>query len=143
MTRANGRWFLISAATVVVVATVAGLFVLGSPTEERARRIDARRVTDLQGIAAATNLFWTRHARLPETLDDLASEPGVVINSRDPEAGEPYGYAALDSVRYELCAVFGRASEEMRGDPDQDIWAHGTGPQCFELDAEDITEAER
>ena len=46
--------------------------MLGSPTEERARRVDARRVTDLQAIAAATNLFWTRHARLPETLDDLA-----------------------------------------------------------------------
>ena len=143
MTSAKGAWFLVGAATVVVIATVAGLLVLGSPTEERARRIDARRVTDLQGIAAATNLFWTRHSRLPETLDDLASEPGVVISSRDPEAGEPYGYAALDSMRYELCAVFDLASEEMRRDPDQDIWAHGTGPQCFELEAEDITETER
>ena len=46
----------------VVAAVAAGLIILGSPAQERERRIDDRRVADLHGIAAATNLYWSRHS---------------------------------------------------------------------------------
>ena len=62
----------------VIVAVGVGLFILGSPAEERARRVDDRRVEDLQGIVAATDLYWTRHSRLPVSLDELTAEPGAV-----------------------------------------------------------------
>ena len=51
-----GSVFLGTAATAVIAAIVAGLFVLGSPSEERARRIDDRRVADLKGIMAAKRI---------------------------------------------------------------------------------------
>ncbi|HIA74480.1 MAG TPA: hypothetical protein EYN99_08630, partial [Gemmatimonadetes bacterium] len=57
-----------ASVTTVIAAVGVGLFILGSPMEERARRVDDRRVADLQGIAAATDLYWTRHSRLPESL---------------------------------------------------------------------------
>ena len=127
------------ALAVVGAFVLAGLFVMGSPTDERARRLDERRVTDLQAIKAATDLHWTRHRRLPESLSELTDEPGVTIRVADPDDGEPYGYQPLDTLRYEVCARFERASEEITRDPERDLWSHGAGPQCFELDAEEIT----
>ena len=101
----------------VVAAVVAGLIALGSPAEERERRIDERRAADLHGIAAATSLYWSRHSRLPASLDELAAEPGLRINTRDPASSEIYGYQALDSVRYEVCATFDRESRAAPGEP--------------------------
>ena len=105
--RLSPRFIALGAAGAAVVAAVAfGLILLGSPAQERTRRIDARRVADLHGIAAATNLHWSRHSRLPASLDDLAAAPGLRINTRDPVRSETYGYKTLDSLRYELCATF-------------------------------------
>jgi hypothetical protein len=117
---------------------VAGLFVLGSPSEERARRLDRRRVADLQAIAAATDLYWTRHSRLPASLDELNAEPGVKISTGDPAASESYGYQPLDSIRYELCASFERETEATSRGTARNLWAHGSGRQCFQLEAEEI-----
>ena len=138
-----GSMLVGAAATAVIAAVVAGLIVLGSPMEERARRIDDRRVADLQGIMAATDLFWTRHSRLPASLDDLTAEPGVRISTADPASSEIYSYQPLDSVHYEVCASFEQESGEISRDPTRDLWAHGSGRQCFRLEAEEITRDER
>ena len=106
--------------------------------EERARRLDNRRVTDLRGITAATDLYWTRHSELPASLVGLSAEPGVQISTADPESSETYGYQLLDSVQYELCASFDLESEEIVRDPEKNLWAHGPGQQCFQLEAEEI-----
>lgn len=106
-----------AAVTVVVAAVVAGLVILGSPAQERERRIDDRRVADLHAIAAAANLYWSRHSRLPASVDELAAEPGTKINTRDPATAEVYGYQALDSARYEVCATFDRESGAAPGEP--------------------------
>ena len=95
-----------ASGTVVAGAIAAGLIFLGSPAEERERRIDDRRVADLHGIAAAVNLHWSRDARLPAALDELVTEPGLGINTRDPATSEVYEYRVLDGVRYEVCATF-------------------------------------
>ena len=101
------RSIVLGASGATVVAAVAfGLVLLGPPAQERERRIDDRRVADLHGIAAATDLYWTRHGRLPASLDDLVAEPGLRISTRDPTSSEMYGYRALDDGRYEVCATF-------------------------------------
>ena len=106
-----------ASVTAVVAAVAAGLIILGSPAQERERRIDDRRVADLHGIAAATDLYWSRHSRLPASLDDLTAEPGLRIYTRDPATSEFYGYQALDSARYEVCATFDRESGTAPGEP--------------------------
>ena len=143
MKLSTGSVLLGAAVAAVLAAVVAGLFVLGSPTEERARRMDDRRVADLQGIRAATDLFWTRHSRVPASLDDLSAEPGVTIRTGDPSSSEMYGYQPLDSIGYEVCATFEQESREIARDPNKDLWAHGSGRQCFQLEAEEITRDER
>ena len=134
-----GSVLLGASVTTVITAVVTGLFVLGSPREERARRVDARRVVHLQAIAAATDLYWTRHSRLPASLDELNTEPGVSINTSDPAGSVLYGFQPLDSIHYEVCASFERESEETSSDPERTLWAHGSGRQCFQFEAEEIT----
>jgi hypothetical protein len=128
------RKAVVLAAFVVVVAAVAGgVYLVGPPAEARARRLDARRQTDLQGLRMAVDLYWTRSGRLPESLDELTHEAGRNIDSRDPETGEPYGYTVRAADRYELCAGFARDSE-MRSD----FWSHGAGRRCFQIAAKAV-----
>jgi hypothetical protein len=120
-------------AIVVLGALGAGFYLIGPPAEERLRRLDERRRTDLQRLQLATDLYWTRHNRLPATLDELAAEAGTHIYSRDPQTGQPYGYAVKGGGTYELCAEFARASES-----GGDFWAHGIGRRCFTVTARTI-----
>ena len=105
--------------------------------------MDERRVSDLRGVAAAADLYWTRHSRLAASLDELTAEPGVSINTADPVSSEEYAYRTLDTLRYELCATFEMESGEISLDPERDLWAHGSGRQCFQLQGEEITRDER
>lgn len=127
---------LLLVSAVVATAIVAGLVVLGSPAEERARRLDDRRVRDLVGIKTSTDLYWSRHDSLPESLEALSEEPGVRINLRDPDDGTSYEYRLIDSRRYELCARFDGGSEGVSRVPERNIWNHGPGHHCFDLEAE-------
>ena len=105
----SGTHVLIGLAIgVVVVAVVSGLIVLGPPSEQRARRLDDRRVEDLHGITCAVDLYWTRHGRLPAFLDELSGESGVNISSHGPRTTQLYEYRVLGDKTYELCAHFQR-----------------------------------
>ena len=135
---ASKRIFVGLAFGVVVSSVIGGFLLLGSPVQERVRRLDNRRVDDLGKIRRATDLYWTRHGRLPSSLQELSQEPGVVVNSRDPGATQRYEYRVLSISTYELCASFERNSGEERYGIDKDFWSHGAGRQCFQLEARDI-----
>lgn len=125
--------------TAAVVAAVAiGMLLLGSPAEERARRLDARRVQDLSGIARAVDLYWTRHARLPVSLDELRSEPGGNVSSNDPSTNAPYEYRSLEAGTFEVCARFQRDSLQAGQATGNDFWSHGSDRQCFRRKARKI-----
>ncbi|MFQ5737884.1 MAG: hypothetical protein ACE5JX_02645 [Acidobacteriota bacterium] len=159
----SGAHVLIGLAIgVVVVAVVSGLIVLGPPSEQRARRLDERRVEDLRGITRAVDLYWTRHGRLPTSLDELLRESGVNINSNDPSTTQLYDYRVLGDKTYELCAHFQRDSPEPSQPvskpkeravislddldslpvpatpPDKGFWSHGAGRQCFQPEVEEV-----
>ena len=89
-------------ALVVVVAVVAGIVVVGSPAEQRTQRLDERRVGDLASIAQAADLYWTRHAQLPTSLNELTSEPGTRLRTNDPETNASYEYRRLDASSFEV-----------------------------------------
>lgn len=129
---------IVSATVVAVVAVViAGLILVGSPTEARLRRFDERRLQDLQQISAAVDAYLVRRDRLPDSLQELAGESGSgpAVLWKDPASGQPYTYRKIDAARYELCATFARRSEEeLDGRPrwPGDLsWAHGAGRRCF------------
>lgn len=128
----DGRHLVARVALVVIAATiVGGIVMLGAPSEARRERLDESRVQDLEAVAGAIDLYWTRRGVLPASLDTLVNALGVKARMIDPASAEPYTYRALDSLRYELCASFDGATTleaHPRGDR---FWAHGEGRQCF------------
>jgi hypothetical protein len=116
----------------VVVAVVAGLFIIGSPAEERARRLDETRLSNLQRIRYAVDAYSKSHARLPGTLAELLQDPATGAVTRDPITRQEYGYRALSERAYQVCADFDR---ESLPDIDNTFWSHGRGRKCFEIQA--------
>ena len=128
----TGRQVLAGVVSLVVVAAIAaGVVILGSPSEERARRLDRRRVAELQGLRTAVNYAYMQKGKLPASLDELANEPGVRV-STDPVTGAAYRYRTVGAEEFELCATFERASEPHEGSG-VDIWQHPAGEHCFTL----------
>jgi hypothetical protein len=123
-------------AVVVTAAIVTGIYELGSPSEERARRLDERRVQDLSGIARAADVYWTRHMRLPASLEALQTETGANITIADPDTGMIYEFRPLEGEKYELCAVFNGESRDSERGVDAGFWSHRDGRQCFQRAAE-------
>jgi len=130
---------VLGVAGVAVAAVVAGgVWLMGSPAEQRARDLDKRRVSDLRDIADDVGAYFKHHERLPESLADLAGESGLHVTIRDPGTGREYDYQALEAGAYRLCAEFGRESEgEARRAAGLGLgpgyWYHGAGRQCFDL----------
>lgn len=122
-------------AVAVTIAVAAGILVLGSPSDERARRLDERRVQDLSGIARAVDVYWTRRSSLPATLDSLATETGANITLADPQTNARYEFRPLEDDRFELCAEFEGESRESDRSPDAGFWSHRAGRQCFQRTA--------
>lgn len=137
--RASGTTVLVVAIVgVVIAAVVGGLSLIGSPNQERARRVDMRRVADLRGIAAAMDRYWTRHGSLPQSLDALERERGFSIESTDPETGQPYEYRPGSQGAYSLCAQFAESSTQAQQTRPEKFWSHGAGRQCFDLHARNL-----
>jgi hypothetical protein len=129
------------AGTAVAVAgtaaIVVGIVLLGSPADERVRRLDERRVQDLSATARAVDLYWTRHSRLPSSLDELRTQTGADITIADPATSDGYEFRPLRDARYELCATFeGESRDSERGGAG--FWSHRAGRQCFQRDAKEV-----
>ena len=125
------RLAAMAAAAVVVCACAAGLYLIGSPAEQRLLRLDERRTEDLFAIARAVNRHWERTGALPSTLDDVVAGGRALSKAPlDPVTGEPYEYRLVDSANsiYLLCASFARESQPTSN---PEFWRHGSGHACF------------
>ena len=125
-------------AVAVSAAIVAGIYLLGSPADERARRLDERRVEDLSGIARALDVYWTRNTSLPSSLETLRTETGTNITIADPATGASYEFRRVAGETYELCAAFEGESRDSDRAVDAGFWSHRAGRQCFQRDAQAI-----
>jgi hypothetical protein len=133
-----GRVVILGLAVAVAIgAIVAGFVVVGSPGQARVRRLDERRVRDLESLTRAVNAYWTRNARLPATLSELLQSPKTDAERRDPLTSQPYAFAVIGGKTYELCADFQMDSREESNPYLGRFWSHPAGHRCFRLDAED------
>lgn len=136
MNRGLGFWLAAGAATLVVLAIVAGLATVGGPGAARLDRLDAARLDDLRAIDRAAAAVWNRMGTVPSSLDSLSAlsslSPDHLI---DPETGEPYTYRGLSDSTAEVCATFARESDasERYASEWSDIGEHPAGRHCFTL----------
>ena len=136
-----GKTMLAAATTLVVGSIIAGVILVGSPSEGRFQRLDSGRIEDFKQIMAATDSYWDRNERLPTSLDELAEDARTQVNMVDPGSAQSYEHRALDEDTYELCTTFDRESLESARRSSADFWRHGVGRQCFEVDVDTSGEA--
>lgn len=132
-----GRWLVVAAGVVVLGAVVAALFVMDSPSRQRAERLDSMRVADLQLLSSRIDAHADVHDRLPGRLAVVSDAPGHRV--ADPATGQPYQYEITGKRSYRLCAMFEtvQASPEMP-DIHLDQWRHGAGRQCFDREVQEV-----
>ncbi len=129
----------IAAITLAAIGFVLGFVVIGSPAEERARRIDQQRVNDLREMSYQIEQYYQAEVMLPDTL----SEVYTAQIPTDPATGEPYTYEKTSENSFELCATFETAQQvddpymprtvvapDVKGLMPID-WSHGTGEYCY------------
>jgi hypothetical protein len=119
------------AATIVVTITaIAGLYLSGSPAEQRLLRMDERRIRDLNQLANAVQRYWQEQGALPATLQELLDGRRLLAMPLDPDRNLVYEYLP-DATVFRLCAEFDRPSRTTRT---QEFWTHPAGRHCFEFD---------
>jgi hypothetical protein len=131
------RVAVVGSLAVVVAAAVAGLWIGGSPAEQRWLRLDEQRVFELTQLANAAERRWDREERLPDGADDLVDGQFLTRLPTDPTTREPYEYRVAGPRQFEVCATFNRPS---RPEDDGDFWYHEAGRRCFTFD---VTERRR
>lgn len=125
--------------TVVIAAVAGGFFFIGSPSEERARRFDERRVNDLQIMQSEVINYWRLKNILPQNLAALQDDIRGFRPPQDPETNAPYEYAVISTPSFELCATFNRGTVESASrapkpaprEPYGQNWEHEAGRVCF------------
>jgi hypothetical protein len=82
--------------------------VMGSPKEQRAWRLDEKRMGDLQNIQYQVINYWQQKEKLPEKLTDLSNPISGYSLPIDPEfeQGKVYEYVVKENLSFELCATF-------------------------------------
>lgn len=121
---------------VIIGVVIAGFFIIGTPFEQRNRRLDDQRVSDLRLIQSQILNYWIEKEELPKHLIDLEDSISGFVMPKDPENKEEYEYDALIStsgLSFELCANFKTKSDKygsMPVDPEEN-WSHEAERTCF------------
>jgi len=123
-------------ATLAVL--IAGLFAVGTPGEERLRKLDQVRLDDLIQIQSEISAYVRDHGTLPASLDVVAELPtSGVRRNHAPVTGAPYGYRILDPTTYELSAVFATADSTGHGQTqysrEPEFWRHPAGRHAYTI----------
>lgn len=142
------RTYGLGSAALVAVTIVYGIFLAGSPSTERDRRLDTQRLTDIRTIADATlNIVygkdrWSKPMPfppsamkpLPTNLDVIVSETvDQRVPSADPE-GIPYEYFIEDRTHFSVCSTFIFEDREQFAP----FWNHPAGSYCYKFDTAEM-----
>jgi len=138
----------IAAAVTAFVAIVSGFFIVGSPMDARAMRLDMTRVSHLQSVQNQVLTHYQQTGALPQALTELEDSLSWFTVPADPLTGASYTYRKTADLSFELCAVFERPARDLSGrggfgdahsipgsyvgyDADFEKWPHEEGETCF------------
>lgn len=126
-------------AVAVLLAIVAGFFIVGTPQQARLMRLDQQKVYDLQNIQSQIVTYWQQKQTLPSQLSEVNDPLYGMTVPVDPQTGAEYTYTRTSNSSFKLCASFNAASrgetsyaypyDRYGGDQN---WEHGMGNVCFD-----------
>ncbi|MFA6536983.1 MAG: DUF5671 domain-containing protein [Patescibacteria group bacterium] len=129
-------------SVVVLASIVWGFFIIGTPMQQRLRKMDDQRIADLQTIQMQIVDYWTRKQVLPEKLENLQDNISGFMLPKDPDTQESYEYVIVESLKFDLCVNFATSSSDIpaRGKNTmyespygafQQNWEHEIGRTCY------------
>ena len=127
---------------VILASIIASFFIIGTPAVQRERRFDEQRVDDLQTLQSQIVNYWTQKEVLPQDIGELEDSISGFIVPKDPDSDSPYEYNVIDSLSFELCAIFKTSSDDFGStskgvravlpyDSFQQNWSHQAERTCF------------
>ena len=136
------RILAIVVSVVVLTSIIVGFFIIGTPAEQRSRKMDEQRIMDLQTIQGQLVDYWSRKEVLPQKLEILQDNISGFAVPTDPDTKKSYEYAVLGLLKFELCADFTTSDKDfptsgkemMYASPYgsfQQNWDHEAGRICF------------
>lgn len=133
------RFLIVFVTLIIITAIVIGFYFIGSPSEQRLRRLDEQKIQSLQTIQMDLENYWITNKKLPKALADLKGTKYSASTLFDPQSNKPYEYKVVDEKNYQLCADFNLTSyswdfSKKYGQilPDYN-WGHNSGKYCFDL----------
>ena len=126
----TNKLFALGSSVVVIAAILIGILLIGSPLDERLRRLDQQRINDLRMLSNILSQSYTVEGRLPDELAELVNGLQLSRVPTDLETQAQYGYAVTTNDSFQLCAQFSAPSQL------DDFWSHPAGQHCFSLTAE-------
>jgi len=140
ITTSERNLWRIAAALIIIGSIITGFTVVGSPKEQRERRYDNQRVSDLQTIQWQIVNYWQQKESLPATLEELRDPISGFMIPADPE-GKAYEYNRTSPLSFKLCAEFNKPSAANSPSMPmmypaigkmQENWQHDAGKVCFD-----------
>lgn len=138
------QFLAIILGVLVLGSIIVGFFIVGTPSEQRRRRMDDERVMNLQMLQTQIVDYWSKKEVLPENLDFLQDNISGFVVPLDPDTKLSYEYKILGELEFELCANFATASDKNLSpgekpmtyygyyDSFQQNWDHEKGRACFQ-----------
>ena len=128
-----------AAGAVVILAIIAGFFIMGSPSQVRLYRFDAQKVSDLQTIQYQITNYYQQKEALPTQLDQLNDPLSGTTVPNDPQGGV-YRYEKVTEESFKLCATFNADTQNKQASVampamygvEGENWQHGVGEMCFD-----------
>lgn len=135
----KAKLYAIIASVLVLVSIVLGFLSVGSPLDERARKFDDQRVSDLSSIQYQIVNFYQKKGSLPQTLAEINDPLSSFMVPVDPVTNLSYEYTQTGKTSFEVCATFTLPSREVSGKTDvltipgvqPQVFNHDTGRTCF------------
>ncbi len=96
-------------APLFIIASIIWSFsIIGSPSEQRAWRMDEQRIQDLQSLQWQVISYWQQKESLPADIKELSNPLSGFAIPVDPEFtdGLVYEYEIIKDTTFSLCATF-------------------------------------
>jgi prepilin-type N-terminal cleavage/methylation domain-containing protein len=137
------RWFgghwskkgftLVELLVVIAIIGILATLILLQLGGARARARDTQRISHVNQIQGALELYWEDFGSYPDDLDDLGGAgyfQGTSI-PKDPVSGDNYGYVTSSAtdpiIGYHLWAVLEQNANALKSDADIDSSGGGNG----------------
>ncbi len=103
----GAKIFVWTMSCIALVAIIYGIVLVGTPSEQRAKRMDSQRINDLRNIQnEVVYTHWQNKGDIPSKLEEMNDPISGFIVPTDPETKENYTYKKLSKNSFELCATF-------------------------------------